>query len=246
MAGDLAVEGSQIWQQQHPEFLFGVFGFLEGERGSLFKFTPIVWPGAAVHLQSLWADALAGPLGRGSTSLQPWLGYPRDVDEDWAMLDKWPVRDSLRRSLGASRTWGTQVFLIQDSPAVSYRNLERPCNIPLLLRILVAATLRPGSTALWAIPESQDFRAHTFSEPLSGPTLTSPHPPKATKAHPEAPNCTSLPSWKTPSSTHRPGPRPQPASSWGWPATMWRQAVSGVRGAQFYRKEGRRRTAGGW
>ena len=77
------------------------------------------------------------------------------------------------------------------------------------LRILVAATLRPGSTALWAIPDSQDFRAHLLLAPLSGPTLTSPHPPKATKAHPEASNCTSLPSWKTPYSTHAhqpPGP----------------------------------------
>ena len=70
------------------------------------------------------------------------------------------------------------------------------------LRILVATTLRPGSTAFWAIPDSQDFRARLLPVPLSGPTLTSPHPPKATKAHPEASNCTSLPSWKTPYSTH--------------------------------------------
>ena len=77
------------------------------------------------------------------------------------------------------------------------------------LRILVAATLRPGSTALWAIPDSQNLRARLLPAPLSGPALTAPHPPKATKAHPEASNCTSLPSWKTPHSTHADqAPRP--------------------------------------
>ena len=60
------------------------------------------------------------------------------------------------------------------------------------LRILVAATLRPGSTALWAIPDSQDFRARLLLAPLSDPRLpplTHRKPQKRTLRLPTAPVC---------------------------------------------------------
>ena len=95
-------------------------------RGLLLKheqFTLTVWPGAVLHLQSLWdwagIFALAGPLGKGSTSLWPWLGYPGGVHEDWDLFDKWQVPDSLRRSLqweagapGAFSCFSSRILLL--------------------------------------------------------------------------------------------------------------------------------------
>ena len=175
-----------------------------------------------------------GPLGRGGTSLWPWLGYLGGVHEDWGLFDKWQVPDSLRRSLrwDARGTWSTQLFLIQDSPAGLYRNLERPREITLP---------QPGSTVLWAVPDSQGFPTHLCPAPPSEPTLTSPQLTKPPK-HTLGLQLHRLPFWNPTLHPRRPGPRPQPASTHGWFDGC--KAAFGACSAQLCEKRGRRRTEG--
>lgn len=93
------------------------------------------------------------------------------------------------------------MFLIQDSPAVFYRNLQRPRDIT-----LPQNTGRRNPSAWFHCPLSYP-RFSGLPSPSSPCASIRTHaylpsPTESHKAHPEASNCTSLPSWKTPYSTH--------------------------------------------
>lgn len=78
----------------------------------LATFCPLV----VQPLHSLWANDLAGLLGRGPVALCLWEQTGDCIREEWGLLDKWWAR-LLKEGSGmrSGRQLGTQVFLIMTS-----------------------------------------------------------------------------------------------------------------------------------